>query len=164
MAIFNAFIAKITGAASSGDEATTTAVRPLYADGARSLVSVLSIPFQLALSKINVVLLALVFARRVDVVKDSPCRRGLAGIDGDLDPDPDGGVFLTTIVSTIPITRTASVNNGPSPLFNVANIRLCFARAAYDSPGSKYAPPNQRWLSKLSKPAGLFGCLSMTAN
>ncbi|KAM0744803.1 hypothetical protein ACQRIT_000187 [Beauveria bassiana] len=55
---FSAFIAKMTGAASSDEDANTMAVRPAYAEGARSLVNALR------------------------ATTPSDCRLGLAGIDG----------------------------------------------------------------------------------
>lgn len=115
-------MANITGAASSEEDAINTAERPKYADGARSRVSVLSMPFQPALSKTRVEL-----SGKPDKImgsRESVWRwRGLDGIewgDDDVDEDPD----LTTIVSTIPITRAASVNMGPVPALRLEKNEL----------------------------------------
>lgn len=119
-------MANITGAASSDDDAMTTADRPKYAEGARSRVSVLRIPFQPALSKTSVEVGA--NPGWMTGSRESVCRcRGLDGIEcGDdvVDAERD----LTTMVSTMPITRAASVKMGPVPPFKPKKKELFLVR------------------------------------
>lgn len=91
-------------------------------------------PRQLALSRIREVLGARAEIAGPLVPRESWCR-GLDGMDGGADDAEDDEVDLTTIVSTVPMTRAASVSSGPRPLFRDAKKGLCLIKLLHDIAG-----------------------------